>query len=146
MKEELFFTYSCQVHTSCICFSFIRWLILLTVPLSVVWRRALFSSTPRWFALLYTKTVKIILWALYLQPTLKSFSHTALSPVRSAWVGKSPEQNTLKQWSQCFYYTLTASQTLFCIWTFRGPDFSIRPKSLNIRQYRLLNVDEGFVV
>lgn len=90
-----------------------------TVPLSVVWRQAFFSSTPRWFALLYSKTVKIILWARHLQPTPKSFSHAAFSPVTSAWVGKSLEQNTLTQWSQCFYCTLWVFQT----WThFELPD------------------------
>lgn len=95
--------------------TFIQRLILTDSPLSVVWWQALFCLTSCWFALLRTKTVKFILWALYFQPTLKWYSHTALSSVRSPWLGKGPEQNTLKYWSQCFHYMLRAAQT---IWTY----------------------------
>lgn len=110
--------------------SFIRWLILTDSPLSVIWWQALCSLTSCWVALLCTKTVKIILWALYLEPTLKSYSLSALSLVRSAWLGKGLEQNTLTSWATCFRYTLRTTQTLriysLNVWgrTFKGHDWA----------------------
>lgn len=107
-------------------FSFIQQLILTDSPLSVIWWHALFCLTSCWVALLCTKTVKIILWALYLQPTLKSYSLSSLSLVRSAWVGKGLEQNTLTYWATCFHFTLRTTQTLrtyslnFWVKSFKG--------------------------
>lgn len=118
MQKEHHFTCTHCVHSILyLPFSFIQWLILTDSPLSVIWWQALFCLTPCWVALLCAKTVKIILWALYLQPTLKSYSHSALSSVRSAWVGKGPEQNTLKYWAACFHYTLRTTQTQ-TLWTY----------------------------
>lgn len=93
--------------------SFFHQLILTGSPLSVIWWQALFCLSSCWVVLLCAKTVRIVLWVLYLQPALKSYSHSALSSVRSAWVGKSPEQNTLKWWAACFLYTLRTTQTLW---------------------------------
>ncbi len=114
-KEHCFTCTRCARSIFYLPFSFIQWLILTDSPLSVIWWQALVCLTSCWVALLCTKTVKIILWALYLQPTLKSYSHSALSSVRSAWVGKGPEQNTLKYWAACFHYTRRTIQTL---WTY----------------------------
>lgn len=116
VQKEYCFTCAHCVHSILyLPFSFIQRLILTDSPLSVIWWQALFCLTSCWVALLCAKTVKIILWALYLQPTLKSYSHSALSSVRSAWVGKGPEQNTLKYWAACFHYTWRTTQTL---WTY----------------------------
>ncbi len=98
-------------------FSFIQRLILTDSSLSVIWWQALFCLTSCCVALLCTKTVKIILWALYLELTLKSYSQSILSFVRSAWVGKGPELNTLKYWAACFLYTENNSNSLDSLWT-----------------------------
>lgn len=95
--------------------SFIQRLILTDSLLSVIWWRALFCLTSCRVALLCTQTVKIILWAVYLQPTLKSYSHRALSAVRSAWVGKGPERNTLQVVSCAF--SLYTQRTILTLWT-----------------------------
>lgn len=120
MREECCFTCPPTVCTAfLICSSlFIQRLILTDSPLSVTWWQALFCLASCWVALLCTKTVKIILWALYLQPTRKSYSHTTLSTVRSAWVGKGPEQNTLQHRAKCFHYTESNSNSLDLLWTY----------------------------
>lgn len=116
MHKEYCFTWSgCVLSILYLPFSFIQWLILTDSPLSVIWWQALFCLTSCWVALLCAKSVKIILWALYLQPTLKSYSHSALSSLRTAWVGKGLEQNTLKCGDACFHYTLRTTKTL---WTY----------------------------
>lgn len=116
MQEEYRFTCTrCARSILHLPFSFIRQLILTDSPLSVIWWQALFCLTSCWVAPLCARTVRIRLRALYLQPTLKSYSHSALSSVRSAWVGKGPEQNTLKYCAACFHYTLRTAQTL---WTY----------------------------
>lgn len=116
MQKQYCFTCSgCVLCILYLPFSFIQWLILTDSPLSVIWWQALFCLTSCWVALLCAKSVKIILWALYLQPTLKSYSHSALSSLRTAWVGKGLEQNTLKCEDACFHYTLRTTKTL---WTY----------------------------
>ncbi len=118
MQNEYSCTCTCCVHSILILqFSFIQRLILTDSSLSVIWWQALLCLTSCCVALLCTKTVKIILWALYLQPTLKSYSQSILSFVRSARVGKGPELNTLKYWAACFFYTENNSNSLDLLWT-----------------------------
>lgn len=97
MRKEYRFTCTHRVHGILyLPSSFIQRPILTDSLLSVIWWWALFCLTSCRVALLCTQTVRIILWVVYLQPTLKSYSHRALSAVRSAWVGKGPERNTLR--------------------------------------------------
>lgn len=90
----------------------------MTVPLSVVWRRAFFSSTPCWFAPLYTKTVKIIWWASYLQPTLKSFPHTLLYLLLGLPELPKPWAEYIKAVKSVFWlYIESVSNSLDLLWT-----------------------------
>lgn len=64
-------------------------------PLSVISGWALFRLTLCWIVLLCYRIVRIILRALYLLSSLKSYWHSALSSVRRDWGGKGAELNTL---------------------------------------------------
>lgn len=111
LRKRSHFTWAGGVH--CILYlhlSFIQQLVLSDIPWSVIWWLALFCLTPCWVVLLCTKTVRITLWALYLQPPVKLCSLRALSLRTSDWESKYLVQIDLRYRLVCFLNSFRKAQ------------------------------------